>query len=380
MHIYPHRSHPGKQWLWPSRALVCLIILLGLVLSFSGCNPEQTGIKPSVETITEAVYSSVTVVPKKSYTVYPAVAGIVEASVLEEGVQVAKDEVLLSIKSEQANWERKKAQLQYEQAKRSAGGEKAILLEIQERINSAVAQLRVDSSAYARQDRLWRQNIGSRQIYEAAQLKYETSQNRLNELRSTYTRTQSDLAAQTALAATVLDQRKSAFADHVVRAEFTGTVYEVFVEEGESITPQTPIARIGSTDDFIIRLSIDEADVVRIEKDQEIIVTLDAYKGASFTAVFTRIAPQKDERTQTYTAEAVFKDGPDRLFSGLSGEANIIISRRENVVVLPAEFIGANNTVVTDAGEQTVVTGITDFRHTEIISGIDTSTLVYQAK
>lgn len=357
------------------------VLLMAVIVSLAtSCQKKEEGTLPTVRTVTEAVYSSVTIVPKKSYTVYPSVAGIVEASTLEEGMLVEEDDVLLRVKSEQADWEQKKANLQYQQAKRNATGEEAILLEMLEQINSAKARLRVDSSAYARQHRLWQQNIGSRQTFESAQLKYETSRNQLRELRNAYSRTQSSLASQMELAETVLDQRRSASADYQVRAEFAGTVYEVFVEEGESIAPQTPIARIGSTSDFIIRLAIDEVDVARIEKGQEIVVALDAYKGQSFTAEFTRISPQKDERTQTYTAEAVFTRGPDRLFSGLSGEANIVISRRDNVLVLPAELIGANGTVITEAGEQNVVTGVTDFRYTEIISGIDSNTVVYQAE
>ena len=356
------------------------LLLFIIVTLIGGCRSEEEGIRPSIHTITEAVYSSATVVPVKRYTVYPSVAGIVEASMLEEGIEVNEDDVLLRVKSEQADWERKKAQLQYEQAKRSAKGEEAVLREMTERINSARAQLRVDSSTYARQRRLWEQNIGSRQTYEAAQLKLETSQNQLRELRNAYDRTKSELEAQMKLAGAVLDQRRSAYAEFLVRAEFAGTVYEVFVEEGESITPQTPIATIGSTDDFIVRLSIDEVDIARVKLGQEVIIGLDAYQEQSFTATLTKISPQKDERTQTYAAEAVFKRGPDRLFAGLSGEANIIISRRTDVLALPAEFIGSNGKVVTAEGEQRVKTGVTDFRYTEIISGIDTNTVVFQVE
>jgi len=356
-----------------------LLVFITVTL-IGGCKSEAEGIKPGIHTITEAVYSSATVVPVKKYTVYPSVAGIVEASVLEEGMQVNEDDVLLRVKSEQADWERKKAQLQYEQARRSATGEEAVLREMTERINSAQAQLRADSSTYSRQHRLWEQNIGSRQTYEAAQLKFETSRNQLRELRNAYDRTKGELESQMELAETVLDQRRSAYAEFLIRAALRGTVYEVFVEEGESITPQTPIATIGSTDDFIVRLSIDEVDIARVKPGQEVVIALDAYKEQSFTANLTKISPQKDERTQTYAAEAVFKRGPDRLFAGLSGEANIIVSQRNNVLALPTEFISANGKVLTEDGEQQVKTGVTDFRYTEIVSGIDTNTVVFQVE
>jgi HlyD family secretion protein len=320
------------------------------------------------------------VVPKSSYTVYPAVSGIIEVSDLDEGMLVSQGDVLLRIKRNQADLEQRKALLQYEQAKKNYAGEEAVLFEMAERINSARSKLVADSSTFARQSRLWKQNIGSRQAYERAMLNFEIARNQYRELSSAYDRTQSELGHQLALAATALKQRQSTYEDYLVKAEFSGTVYEVFKEQGESVNPQTPLANIGSTQDFNLQLSIDETDIARIEKGQKIIVSLDAYPQQTFTAEVTKITPRKDERTQTYAAEAVFIEAPPRLFDGLSGEANIVISRRKDIMTLPTAYVGQDNVVITDQGAQTVVTGVTDFNNIEIISGIDTSTIVYQAE
>jgi HlyD family secretion protein len=293
---------------------------------------------------------------------------------------VSKGNVLLKIRRSQANLEQQKALLQYEQARKNYAGEEAVLLEMTERINSAKSKLIADSSTFVRQSRLWKQNIGSRQTYEHAMLNFETSRNQYQELSSAYGRTQSELGHQLALAATALKQRQVAYDDYLVKAEFSGTVYEVFKEQGESVTPQTPLANIGSTHDFILQLSIDETDIARVDKGQEIIVSLDAYPQQTFIAEVTKITPRKDERTQTYAAEAVFLETPPKLFDGLSGEANIVVSRREGIMTLPTAYVGQGNIVTTAQGSRTVVTGITDFNNIEIISGIDTSTIVYQAE
>jgi HlyD family secretion protein len=235
-----------------------------------------------------------------------------------------------------------------------------------------------DSTHFARQSRLWQQNIGSRQAYELAELKLATSRNALRELQQLYARTQGELVAQLALARTTLDQRQRATEDYLIRAESAGTVYELLVEEGEAVTIQTPLARIGSTDDFHLRLSVDEADIVDVKPGQEVVVALDAYPGRTFPSRITRVLTHKDVDTQTYSAEATFTDPPDRLFERMIGEANIIVRQRKDVLTLPTEFISAASTVRTQEGVQTVVTGVTDYRRTEIISGIDTSETVYQ--
>lgn len=361
----------------PAGSILAYVLLMTGLL---GCGAEETGVRPRLTSLTEAVYSAAVVRPRESYTVYAAVPGIIGESNLREGKRVRRGEVLLRVRGEQAELEARRARLQYTQAYNNAAGQETILHEMTIGLETAALQLANDSSLHARQARLWKQNIGSRQAYETARLRFETSRNRLRELHRTYARRSAELGAQLELARTALDQSRRVADDHLVRAERDGVVYEVLREMGESVTPQTPLARVGSTDDFLLRLSVDEVDIARVVAGQTVVVVLDAYGEQTFTATLTAVMPYKDPRTQTYTAEAEFERGPDRLFDGLAGEANIVVSRRQNVLTLPVECIGPDNTVRTAEGTRRVVTGVTDFRYTEIISGIDSATVVYQAE
>ncbi len=51
-------------------------VLLLFVLVGS-CRQEETGIRPELKTITEAVYGTATVLPQDAYTVYSLVGGII---------------------------------------------------------------------------------------------------------------------------------------------------------------------------------------------------------------------------------------------------------------------------------------------------------------
>lgn len=351
-----------------------------LLFLLVACSEEPTGIRPGQTTITEAVYGTATVVPKETYTVFSPVNGIIDQSQLKEGVLVKEGDELFRISNQRAKLEKKKAHQNYAHALESYRGEIAILKEMDERLSSARMSLLNDSINYARQARLWKQNIGSRQAFETMELKFHTSRNQVNELLKAYERTRRDLADQLALAGTALEISGQFYNEHSIRSEMNGTVYEVEKQLGESVTTQTPVARIGSTNNFILELLIDEVDIARVELGQSVIVVLDAYRKQPYEASVIRILPHKDDRSQTFTVEAEFSQPPERLYDGLSGEANIVISRRENTMTLPTEFIGPDNRVLTEDGERRVVTGISDLRYTEIISGIDTNTIVYQTE
>ncbi|WP_273445350.1 efflux RND transporter periplasmic adaptor subunit [Neolewinella agarilytica] len=352
-----------------------LVLLLFLL---AGCSEETTGIQPGRTTITEAVYGTVLVVPKEAYTVFSPVNGIIDQSMMKEGAEVKEGDELFRISDQRAKLEKKKARQNYVQALENYQGEVAVLKEMDERINSAKMSLLNDSVNYARQARLWKQNIGSRQAFETMELKFNTSRHYINELQKTYERTRQQLADQLALAGTSLEISGQYYDEHTIRAKMSGTIYQIEKKTGESVTTQTPVARIGSSSHFILELLIDEVDISRIELGQTVVVRLDAYRNQSYEAKISRILPHKNSLTQAFTVEAVFTQAPERLYDGLSGEANIVISRRENTMTLPTELIGPDNQVLTEDGERQVVTGISDLRYTEIISGIDSNTIVYQ--
>jgi len=151
-------------------------------------------------------------------------------------------------------------------------------------------------------------------------------------------------------------------------------VYSITKNQGEIITPQMPVAKIGSAQSFVIEMLIDEVDIAKVEIGQKILISLDAYPKQSFEAKLTKIYPAKDERTQTFRIEANFVQSPAKLYPGLSGEANIVIATKSNVLTIPNEYLNADNEVKTKDGLKKVEIGLRSMDRTEIRSGIDAST------
>jgi multidrug efflux pump subunit AcrA (membrane-fusion protein) len=354
------------------------IIILSLLVS--ACSPPPQEFRAQYQPLTEAVYSTATVVPAEIYTVYSPVNGIIEKSYLEEGQLVEQGALLFQVNNRQSNLNQANAALNVQLAQDSYLGESAILRELEERIRSAQIRAANDSLNFERQAKLWAQNIGSQQSYDTQKLAYELSRNELSSLRSNYSRTKKELARKLELAQNSLQISAANNEEFTITSRLSGTIYEVLKEEGEFVSPQSAVAVVGSTDKFVVQLLIDEVDISYVFPGQKTLVNLDAFGDQVFEAEITRIYPTKDERSQTFKIEATFKEQPARLFNGLSGEANIIIAEKERVLCLPSQLINENNEVNTPKGLVKVTTGLKNLAFTEIISGIDTSTVIYQAE
>lgn len=356
----------------------CFSILFSLIIILTSCEEKETGIHPIYRDITEAVYSTVTVKPREIYTVFPAVSGLIETSILEEGKSVKKNDILVKIKNQQSKISSNNAKLNYEIVRQTYEGDATILQEIRDKVNTAKIKLEIDSLNYIRQKRLWNQDIGSLQSFESIKLKYEVTTNEVKSLNNQYRRTQGELKRNVKQAKNNYQISTINQEDFTVKSKLNGTIYEIFKEKGESVSPQSPIAIIGSTDSFILYLLIDEVDITKVFDGQLIEIVLDAYSGQTFKAKVLRINPTKNQTTQTFTVDAQFLEFPPRLFNGLSGEANIIISTKKGILTLPTQYINENLEVNTDKGLIPIKTGMKNLKYTEIISGIDTSTIIYQ--
>ena len=128
---------------------------------------------------------------------------------------------------------------------------------------------------------------------------------------------------------------------------------------------------VGRRDTFLVELLVDEVDVVRVKTGQTALISLDAYGDRVFEAVVDKIYPQKDARNQTFKVEARFNTPPETLYPGLSGEANIVIARREEVLTIPRSYLVGKDSVLTPDGLRKVTTGLQTLERVEITSGLE---------
>lgn len=352
------------------------ILLLSMLLIIFSCKEEALSTKPQFSDIVEAVYASATVQPALSYTVFAESGGMIDQKFIEEGDAVEKGQVLFKIKSTASDLNIENAQLNYQLLKDNFQGEANVLQELQKQLEIVVLKLRNDSLLYTKQQRLWEQGIGAQNDLQNRKLAYDVSQREYNTLLNQIQRTEAESNNQLKIAQNQIQQASVTKQDFTIESKMNGVVYEVAKELGELVLPQQPLAVIGSNDDFIIELLVDERDISKIQINQKVLIRLDAQKSELFEATITKIAPKVESRTQTFVVESRFTKAPTRLYMGLSGEANIIIAQKQKALTIPLAYLMNGNRVLTKQGEIPIETGLRSLDKVEVLSSLDTATII----
>ena len=352
--------------------LMKLIGSLLIIFFFISCGEEQEKVNPVEENITESVYASGIVKSSDQYQVFSPVNGIIQRIFVTEGDSIKKGGSILQVKNEQAQLNIEGAQLGVESASINANRDK--LNELRANINFLKTKVQNDSILMERQRRLWDQQIGTRIELEQRELAYRNSIAAYDAAVSRYRDLQTQINLASEQSRNNLRLSKTVAGDFTIKSNMNGKVYSLFRNEGEMVNTQTPIAVIGGDGEFMLELQVDEYDIGKIVPGQKVLITMDSYKNEVFEAEVTRILPLMNERTRSFTVEAIFTKRPDALYPNLTTEANIILQTKEKAITIPRDYLINDSMVIMADGEKRkVVTGVMDFQKVEILSGLTTS-------
>ncbi|MEQ8910348.1 MAG: efflux RND transporter periplasmic adaptor subunit [Vicingaceae bacterium] len=346
------------------------------IILLMACNDGPNGVLPEKTTITESVYSSAIVEPDSFYKVYAAARGIVEEVLVEEGDQVQKGDLLLRIINDNSKIQSKNAQLDVDLAQLNYQGKSNLIQELKNELHLATLSLKNDSINFVRQQRLWQQEIGSQSDLEQRQLAFQAAQNKVNQLKTQLARKEDELKIALQRSQNNHANRIILQADFDVRSRINGKVYELLKEAGESVSEQEPIAYLGSSNHFILKMQVDEVDIVRVKTGQLIYLTLDAYANQVFEARVKQIIPKMNQETQTFWVEGTFENPPEVLYSGLRGEANIVLAKKSEALSIPLDYLLNGNQVITETETLNVIVGLKSLERAEILEGLNSNTLI----
>lgn len=350
-----------------------IIFVMFAGLSFTACQTKREKVQPTLEKITESVYASGIIKSKNQYQVFSTVNGLIQKIMVKAGDIVNKGDPLLIVQNETPRLNAENAKLSADFAGWNTQGDR--LNELKGTIETARTRMINDSVLLDRQRGLWAQQIGSKVELEQRELAYTNSANNLEAAVFRYKDLQKQLAFAAAQSQKLLSISQNMAADYVIRSQMDGRVYSISKEEGEIVNTQIAVAIIGNTDDFVAELQIDENDIVRIKQGQLVLLTLDSYKGQVFEAAVSTIDPIMNERSRTFTIEAIFTKRPPTLYPNLTTEANIVIQAKEKAIIIPRTYLLRDSLVILENKEERIVkTGLKDYQKVEIISGLDTGT------
>ncbi len=197
--------------------------------------------------------------------------------------------------------------------------------------------------------------------------------------------------------ATVSDERigvaEALLERTILKAPFDGVIVEMNGEISEYVTPSPPgiptLPAIDMVDRscFYVVAPIDEVDAPKIKSDMKARISLDAFKDRRFPAKVRRVADyvlDREKQARTVDIEVIF-DNPDdmlEMLPGYSADAEVILKTRDDVLRVPTEtIIDKQQVYVFNADDQSlelrdVKTGLSNWDHTEIISGLEQGELV----
>lgn len=342
---------------------------------FFSCDTSDENIFPQREDISESVYASGLIKARYQYQAYTNANGTVQEIFVEEGDTVEIGTPILSISNTATRLNRENAEINRTYADRQANQSR--LNDLEMTIEYSKTKYQNDSLLLERQKRLMDQGIGTKVDLEQRQLAFENSKTAYETSKLRYQDLKREIEYNERSASKNLAITKALESDLVLKSEINGIVYAILKEKGEMVNAQTPLAIIGSANEYILELQVDEYDIVNVSRGQRIIVSMDSYRGKTFEGIVSKVNPIMDELSKSFTVEGVFVDEPTVLYPNLTLEANIIIQTKENALTIPRSFIINDQFVLNSNGDTIAVQlGIKDYQKAEIIGGIDEKTVL----
>lgn len=267
--------------------------------------------------------------------VYPSSQGEITKLYVEEGQPVKKGQVLLSIDSEI----------------------------IMKNIDEVKVQIQLAQDVYDKQEKLWKQNIGSEMDYLRAKNNLDALNSKMETLKTQKSKTN-------------------------VTAPYSGTIDEIMVKNGQLVSPGVATLRIVNLDNVYLKADVPEGYIKTIGKGTPVNVT--------FPSIDERVETQINETgrfinpaNRTFTARINLQNQNNKLYPNLLGMLEIQDYANDSALVIPARLIQENANgesyifTIKAEGEanysviQPIEVGMTYNGITEVISGLkDTDKIV----
>jgi HlyD family secretion protein len=189
-----------------------------------------------------------------------------------------------------------------------------------------------------------------------------------------------------------LQQAQHQLAATELQAPHAGVVTFVGVKQGEMSGGQ-PAFVLSDLSEYHVQVIVDEIDIGRVAVGQPVTMTLDALPGETLRGEVVRIADTalSDALVVSYMVTARFNPTDAPLRAGMTANVDLVIERRESVLLLPNRFIRIDRTtgrvyvdrmISGQAAPVEIQTGLRDETYSEILAGLaegDVVVLVQQS-
>ncbi len=262
------------------------------------------------------------------------------------------------------------------------------LIDAERQIELREIEVRQLQSEFERQQQLFDKQLVARQEYDRAQRNYEEAKLQVQMARE-----------QLALLREGRVTTSTGSIETVVRAPVSGFILDKMVEIGDPIVPLTSyqegtvLMTMANMEDLIFRGTVDEIDVGRLHESMPVQIKVGALPNAEVTGVLAKIwlKATKEENSTVFPVEIEIVEAVERdltqpeaeptpvvLRAGYSANAEIIIEKREAVLLIPERLVtfegdSAKVTVLladNQTEERLIETGLSDAISVEVLEGL----------
>jgi HlyD family secretion protein len=326
---------------------------------FSGSGGSTEDALPNVKVgkgnIVEKALAVGTIEPENEISIKSKVSGVVRRIYTDVGTYVRAGQPLLEVKPDPTPLE---------------------LADAKRQVELADVELTNISKELKRQESLIQKKLISDREYEESQRRSQEAELRLK-------------IAKERLA--LLESGKVQIGDteieSIIKAPIDGYVLSKTVEVGDPVTPLTSyqegtvLMRLANMEKLLFKGTVDEIDVGKLREGMEAEIKIGALPTDKITGSLRKISlkAEKKENATVFPIEILIPKGKNTtLRAGYSANANVIIQRKDSVLVIPERLVTMRNDssfvkLFLGQGkeeERLIKTGLSDAINIEVTAGL----------
>lgn len=127
-----------------------------------------------------------------------------------------------------------------------------------------------------------------------------------------------------------------------LKAPFSGRVGIVSINPGQYVNSGDKLLTLQTLDPIFVDFNLPQNNAEQILVGQEVVVTTDAFKDASFTGKITAVSPKVDTNTRNIQVEAKLANPDKKVLPGMFANVNIKVGEQVKLLTLPQTAVTYN--------------------------------------